>query len=50
MIRFNRFFQGHMPELRPTAGYVTDARRYLRDIEPLIQSFNLSRPELVRRA
>ncbi|MHC4910259.1 MAG: hypothetical protein ACYTF9_11105 [Planctomycetota bacterium] len=48
MVRMNRFFQGHLPELRPTAGYVSDARRYLRDIEPVLQRLSLARPTLVR--
>lgn len=31
MHRFNRYWSGRIPELKPTAGYVTDARRWLRD-------------------
>jgi ribonuclease HII len=48
MARLNRFFTGHMPELKPTAGYVQDARRYLRDIAPLIDELRLPRRSLVR--
>jgi hypothetical protein len=48
MIRLNRFFQGHLPELKPTAGYVEDGRRFLADIEPLIESVGLERSALVR--
>ncbi len=48
MLRFNRFFRGHMPELKPTAGYVQDGRRYLGEIEPLIRSLGLQRSSLVR--
>jgi hypothetical protein len=29
--RFNRYWQAQQPGLRPTAGYVQDARRFLRD-------------------
>lgn len=29
MMRFNRYWCGRFPELKPTAGYVTDARRWL---------------------
>jgi hypothetical protein len=48
MARLNRFFTGHMPELKPTAGYFTDARRYLREIAPVIDELGLSRPSLIR--
>ncbi|MCA9291282.1 MAG: hypothetical protein KDA25_09140 [Phycisphaerales bacterium] len=49
MARLNRFFQGHLPELKPTAGYVQDARRYLADIEPVIRDLGIARDALVRR-
>lgn len=48
MLRLNRFFQQHQPELKPTAGYVQDARRYLRDIDPLIEQLGIERAALVR--
>jgi ribonuclease HII len=48
MIRLNRFFAAHMPELKPTAGYVEDGRRFLSDIEPVIDRAGLVRAELVR--
>ncbi len=48
MLRLNRFFLGHMPELQPTAGYVQDGRRYMGDIEPLIDRLGISRRSLVR--
>ena len=48
MIRMNRHFQAQMPELRPTAGYVQDARRYLVEIEPIIRSCEIDRRDLVR--
>jgi ribonuclease HII len=50
MLRLNRFFCGHMPELKPTAGYVQDGRRYLADIEPVIARLGLQRTDLVRLA
>lgn len=31
MMRFNRYWESRIPELRPTAGYVQDARRWLSD-------------------
>ena len=48
MIRMNRHFQAQMPELKPTAGYVQDARRYLVEIEPIIRSCEIDRKALVR--
>jgi hypothetical protein len=48
MLRLDRFFRLHLAELKPTAGYVTDARRYLADIEPVIDDLGLEREELVR--
>ncbi len=48
MLRLNRFFQHELPDLRATAGYVKDARRYLVEIEPVIQRMGLDRSALVR--
>lgn len=48
MIRMNRFFTERLPELKPTAGYVQDARRYLDDIEPVFREMRLPRQTLVR--
>lgn len=48
MARFNRYWCSLMPELRPTAGYNTDARRWLRDAAPVVAP-ELQRV-LVRRA
>lgn len=36
MIRFNRYFGARAPGLRPTAGYVQDARRWLGDTRDLL--------------
>lgn len=48
MIRFNRYFAALRPELKPTAGYVEDGRRFLAEIEDLIESQRLPRERLVR--
>lgn len=48
MIRFNRYFAALRPELKPTAGYVEDGRRFLADIEDLIDQHRLPRERLVR--
>ena len=36
MIRFNAYWSSRLPELKPTAGYVADARRWLRDAAPVL--------------
>ncbi len=48
MIRMNRWFIEAQPGLQPTAGYVQDARRYLDDIAPVIESRSIERSKLVR--
>ena len=48
MIRLNRYFAGMMPKLKPTAGYVTDGRRFLKEIEPLLANNRINRDDLVR--
>lgn len=50
MIRLNRFFTRTSPNLRPTAGYVQDGRRFLAEIEPVISEGGVDTAELVRRA
>jgi len=36
MARFNRYWSAKLPELKPTAGYVQDARRWLIDAEGVL--------------
>lgn len=50
MIRLNRFFSQTTPDLRPTAGYVQDGRRFLAEIETVISDGAVDTAELVRRA
>jgi len=50
MIRFNRYFRQQMPELKPTAGYYQDGRRFLSDIEGLITRLDVPRQDLIRSA
>lgn len=50
MMRLNRYFQTLMPELKATAGYTEDARRYLGDIESLISRSGIDKKSLVRIA
>jgi hypothetical protein len=48
MLRLNRYFTGHMPELKPTAGYYGDGRRYVREIEQLLPRLRIERDTFVR--
>jgi len=48
MARFNRYWCRRIPELKPTAGYAMDARRWLRDVHEAISP--AERRVLVRRA
>ena len=48
MIRLNRYFQNEIPELEPTAGYVKDGRRFLKEIEPFLADKGIKRELLVR--
>jgi ribonuclease HII len=50
MLRLNRFFCDELPELKATAGYVQDARRYLTEIKPVMRRLKLSPSDLVRSA
>ena len=48
MLRFNRYFRAQMLELKPTAGYVQDGRRFLKEIEPIMAKNGLKHELLVR--
>ena len=48
MMRFNRFWTQHVPDLRATAGYPQDAKRFLRDIEPARIRLGIEWDQLVR--
>lgn len=48
MMRFNRYWSTRQPELKPTAGYVQDARRWLSDMQHTIT--NEERQAMVRQA
>lgn len=50
MTRFNRHFAAMAPEVKPTAGYVADARRWLEEIAPAFRSRGVRRSDLVRIA
>ncbi len=46
---FNAFFRAHDPGLRPTAGYTTDGRRWLREAGKAIEGAGVDRALLVRQ-
>ncbi len=48
MRAFNASFAALEPALVPTAGYVTDARRWLKDAEPVLARSGIERSELIR--
>jgi ribonuclease HII len=48
MVRFNRYFKTQIQELKPTAGYVLDGRRFLKEIEPLLAKRGIKREHIVR--
>ena len=48
MARLNRFFGQKIPELKPTAGYVQDGRRFMREVDPICRELALEHGQLVR--
>ncbi|MAJ47270.1 MAG: hypothetical protein CBC35_08485 [Planctomycetes bacterium TMED75] len=48
MARLNRFFGQKIPELKPTAGYVQDGRRFMREVDPVCRELALEQKQLVR--
>ncbi len=48
MARLNRFFGQKIPELKPTAGYVQDGRRFMREVTPVCRELALEQVRLVR--
>jgi ribonuclease HII len=49
MLEFNRFWQEHVPGLEPTAGYPTDAGRFLDAIRPTVQRLGIAEADVWRR-
>lgn len=48
MARLNDYFTGHVPELKPTAGYAKDGKRFLEDLAPHLPAMGID-PEALRR-
>jgi hypothetical protein len=49
MGEFNAFWQQHVPELKPTAGYPGDAARFFEAIRPVLRRLGLSESAVWRR-
>lgn len=49
MMQFNEYWKRHVPEIRPTKGYPMDARRFLKDIQPVLAGLNVNLDDLWRR-
>jgi hypothetical protein len=49
MRQFNRFWQGRVPDLEPTAGYPGDADRFFRAIRPAMREMGIARDQVWRR-
>jgi len=46
---FNRYWGSHVPDLKPTAGYYTDGKRFLGDVETYLQQQRIDPSMLVRQ-
>lgn len=44
----NRWFQGRVPDLKPTAGYYVDGHRFLKEVAHQIDALALPRHRLIR--
>jgi ribonuclease HII len=49
MLEFNRFWQTHLPGLKPTAGYPGDSARFFEEIRPAAQRLGIAEEVLWRR-
>jgi ribonuclease HII len=49
MREFNRFWQAHVPGLKPTAGYPQDAVRYIDAIRPAMAKLGIAERLVWRR-
>ncbi|MEW6025769.1 MAG: hypothetical protein AB1599_00540 [Planctomycetota bacterium] len=48
MFKLNRFFRSHIQSLKPTSGYHSDSRRFIRKISPLFAKLNMDRNDFIR--
>ncbi len=50
MKRINAYFTKQMPFLSPTAGYVQDGRRFVKEIKPLLDNISDGEDLLLRKS
>lgn len=48
MRQFNRYWAKHVPDLKPTAGYPVDAKRFLNDIRPALAKLGVAEDDVWR--
>ena len=48
MGEFNRFWQTHLPDLAPTAGYPADAPRYFAALGPVLEQLGVAADDVWR--
>ena len=48
MARFQAYFQARAPQVKPTAGYASDAKRFRAEIEPLLPAMGIEPSRLIR--
>lgn len=49
MRQFNRFWAGHVPGIKPTAGYPLDAKRFYAEIQPAMERLGLTADQVWRK-
>ena len=49
MREFNQFWRSHLPDLKPTAGYPGDSRRFFKQIRAVAKQLGIPKPALWRR-
>ena len=48
MVLLNRWWAEHLPELKPTAGYPQDARRFISEVDEVRSGLGIDKEILVR--
>ncbi len=49
MMLFSRYWRAKAPEVKPTAGYGSDANRFLEEVSPAVDELGIPREMLVRQ-
>ncbi len=48
MTRLNNYFRERIPHIKPTAGYATDGKRFIQELEPHLPAIGLEKQQLCR--